>query len=87
MLAPVASFLGQSSSLCPLAVRRGLLLLTLLSSLRPESSGPPSLILPLLFFFVWKALPAEKAGLLSTICNRKQQHRTACLGFLVEKTL
>ncbi|KAK2489694.1 hypothetical protein MC885_015399 [Smutsia gigantea] len=32
------------------------------------------------------ALHAEKTGFLSAICNRKRQHRTACLSFLVEKT-
>lgn len=87
VLAPGASFLCLSSPLCPHAVTRGLFLPTLLSSFRPESSRPPSLIFPLIFFFVWKALHAEKAGLLSAICNRKCQHRTAWLCFLVEKTL
>lgn len=87
VLARVASFLCPPSPLCPLAVRRGPLLPTLVSSVRPDSSGPPPLISPLVFFFVWKAVCAEKAGFLSAICNRMYQHRTACLCFLVEKTL
>lgn len=47
---------------------------------------PPPLMPALVFVFVWKALHADSTGSLSAICNRKHQHRTACVSFLVAET-
>lgn len=41
---------------------------------------------PLGIFLCLESSCADRTGLLSAICNRKPQHRTACLSFLVEKT-
>lgn len=48
----------------------------------PAPPGLASLDLlsaPPVAFFVWKALRADRTGFVSAICNRKRQHRTACL--------